>query len=125
MSKVLVDIEDAITRFLRWRLPKPWHPDNGISYVRPIFAHAPADHDWPTGTNLFDSIQTRVMLEEVLGNETDDGAGDDTKSVMRGALQIIAAKSTDRDMACIAQAALDLDKHGFDACAEMRGDKPE
>ena len=58
--------DEMVNRFLAWRLPKPWHPDNGISYARPNYAHEPADHDWPTGTNLFDASQTRAMLEYVL-----------------------------------------------------------
>lgn len=58
--------DSMVQRFLSWRLPKPWHPDNGISYQRPNYAHAPAEHDWPTGTNLFDANQARAMLEHVL-----------------------------------------------------------
>lgn len=57
--------DEMVQRFLSWRLPEPWHPDNGISYQRPNYAHAPAPHDWPTGTNLFDVHQARAMLEHV------------------------------------------------------------
>jgi translation initiation factor 2B subunit (eIF-2B alpha/beta/delta family) len=41
---------------------------------------------------------------------------------MRGALRIIVKNCRDADMAAVAQAALDLDEHGADACAQMRGD---
>lgn len=41
---------------------------------------------------------------------------------MRGALQIVVAKSRDQDMSAVAQAALDLAEHGEEACAAMRGD---
>lgn len=59
-------LDDMVNRFLAWRLPKPWTPDNGISYVRPNYAHAPAEHDWPTGTNLFDAGQAREMVLHML-----------------------------------------------------------
>lgn len=63
MTKMHDDqIAHMVARFLGWRLPKPWNPDNGISYTRPNYAHAPADHDWPTGTNLFDAIQAAAMV---------------------------------------------------------------
>lgn len=55
-------IKHMVDRFLGWRLPKPWHPDNGISYQRPNYAHEPAKHDWPTGTNLFDADQAKAMI---------------------------------------------------------------
>jgi hypothetical protein len=63
-------IKHMVQRFLGWRLPKPWNPDNGISYQRPNYAHAPADHDWPTGTNLFDANQTEAMIRHMLKPET-------------------------------------------------------
>lgn len=59
-------IKHMVDRFLGWRLPKPWHPDNGISYQRPNYAHAPADHDWPTGTNLFGADEAREMVQYML-----------------------------------------------------------
>ena len=59
-------VKHMVDRFLGWRLPKPWHPDNGISYQRPNYAHAPADHDWPTGTNLFDADQATEMVRYML-----------------------------------------------------------
>jgi hypothetical protein len=55
-------MKHLVDRFLGWRLPKPWHPDNGIKYERPHYAHLPADLDWPTGTNLFDAEQAKAML---------------------------------------------------------------
>ena len=59
-------IKHMVERFLGWRLPEPWHPDGGISYQRPNYAHAPAPHDWPTGTNLFDYDQARAMVLHML-----------------------------------------------------------
>lgn len=62
-------LDAMVNRFLAWRLPKPWNPDNGISYARPNYAHEPADHDWPTGTNLFDAHQARQMVLYMLGDD--------------------------------------------------------
>jgi len=59
-------IEYMAYSFLSWRLPKPWNPDNGISYQRPNYAHEPADHDWPTGTNLFDFDQAKEMVRHMI-----------------------------------------------------------
>ncbi len=59
-------IKYMVDRFLAWRLPKPWNPDNGISYQRPNYAHEPADHDWPTGTNLFDASQAEAMIRYMI-----------------------------------------------------------
>jgi len=59
-------IKHMVDRFLGWRLPNPWNPDNGIIYKRPNFMHAPADHDWPTGTNLFDATQAEAMVRYML-----------------------------------------------------------
>lgn len=55
-------IKHMVDRFLGWRLPEPWSPDGGVSYKRPNYAHAPAAHDWPVGTNLFDAAQTEAMV---------------------------------------------------------------
>lgn len=59
-------IKHMVDRFLGWRLPKPWNPDNGISYTRPNYAHEPADHDWPTGANLFDATQVDAMVRHMV-----------------------------------------------------------
>lgn len=68
-------IKHMVSRFLSWRLPKPWNPDNGISYQRPNYMHPPADSDWPVGTNLFDAEQATAMVHYMLeGMPTvDDG----------------------------------------------------
>ena len=62
-----------VNRFLAWRLPEPWCPDNGISYTRPNYAHAASEHDWPTGTNLFDASQAREMILHMLGVTEGEG----------------------------------------------------
>lgn len=56
-------IDQAVDRFLCWKLPEGFCPDNGISfksesdYGRTKYA--------PTGTNLFDAQQAKAMLEHV------------------------------------------------------------
>lgn len=65
-------IKYMVDRFLNWRLPKPWNPDNGISYQRPNYAHAPADHDWPTGTNLFGFSEAEAMLRYMIDGMPQD-----------------------------------------------------
>jgi|HubBroStandDraft_5_1064220.scaffolds.fasta_scaffold444005_3 hypothetical protein len=65
------EIKQMVNRFLAWRLPQPWNPDNGISYQRPNYAHQPSDSDWPTGTNLFDATQAEAMVRHMLGLPTD------------------------------------------------------
>ena len=59
-------IKHMVDRFLNWRLPKPWNPDNGVSYKRPNYAHPPADHDWPTGTNLFGADEATAMVRHMI-----------------------------------------------------------
>lgn len=59
-------IKYMVDRFLNWRLPEPWNPDNGVSYKRPNYAHAPAAHDWPSGTNLFDATQADAMVRHMI-----------------------------------------------------------
>lgn len=61
-----VQVKHMVDRFLGWRLPKSWNPDNGISYKRPNFAHAPAEHDWPIGTNLFSATEADGMVRHML-----------------------------------------------------------
>jgi hypothetical protein len=49
-----------VDRFLTWRLPKGFNPDNGISYARPNYA--PSIDATPSGTNLFDVDQATEMV---------------------------------------------------------------
>ena len=61
-----MNINNAIQRFLSWKLPKDFAPDAYISFDR-VRA---AEHDCePIGTNLFNAEQTKAMLEHILINE--------------------------------------------------------
>ena len=57
-------IKHMVNRFLGWRLPTPWHPDNGISYVRPNYT--PNIDAMLTGTNLFDATQADAMVRYMI-----------------------------------------------------------
>jgi hypothetical protein len=68
-------IEHMTQRFLSWRLPENFHPDNGISF-KAEFNDSPAAmralgltepmRAEPTGTNLFDYTQAKAMVEHML-----------------------------------------------------------
>jgi hypothetical protein len=51
-------VKQAVDRFLGWKLPLTFSPDNGIEFHKP-------DHlqFWPIGTNLFTADQAREMFE--------------------------------------------------------------
>jgi hypothetical protein len=57
-------IKHMTERFLSWRLPANFNPDNGISAVRPNYAPNVA---WePCGTNLFDYTQAEAMVRHIV-----------------------------------------------------------
>ena len=66
-------LDDAVNRFLRWKLPENFSPDAGISF-NPEYnveymakqGKPPMRHE-PTGTNLFNADQARQMIEHILG----------------------------------------------------------
>lgn len=58
MSEAQIDY--MVKRFLCWRLPEKFSPDGGIIFSS---ANNRANGTWPTGTNLFDAEQARVMIQ--------------------------------------------------------------
>ena len=62
-----VSIETMVNRFLGWKLPENFHPDNGISFKATFNDHLPRPmrHE-PTGTNLLDATQAKAMVEWML-----------------------------------------------------------
>lgn len=60
-----IDIDACVDRFLGWRLPDDFAPDDGISFT-PITNPAWLHDNWPIGTNLLTAVQARAMLEYVL-----------------------------------------------------------
>jgi hypothetical protein len=59
-------VDEAVNRFLCWKLPQDFAPDAGIRFTptprQPGWAHDP----WPVGTNLFNAAQARAMFEHCL-----------------------------------------------------------
>ena len=53
-------IKHMANRFLGWKLPQNFHPDNGISYQRPNY-HPSVDAT-PVGTNLLTATQAEAMV---------------------------------------------------------------
>ena len=53
-------IKHMVDRFLNWKLPKTFNPDNGISYSRPNY------HPNVDATNLFDAVQADAMVRHML-----------------------------------------------------------
>ena len=58
-------IEQAVSRFLSWKLPKDFHPDGGMVFI-PTKGRGHDSPHWPCGTNLFNAQQARAMLRYVL-----------------------------------------------------------
>jgi len=56
-----------VARFLSWRLPADFNPDNGISFKPTFNDHMdPPMRCNPTGTNLFDRTQAEAMVRHML-----------------------------------------------------------
>jgi hypothetical protein len=71
-------IKQMVTRFLCWKLPDDFHPDDGISF-EPFFniewnakQGKPPQRRTPTGTNLFNYTQAEAMVRYII-----DGAKGD------------------------------------------------
>ena len=58
-------IEQAVNRFLSWKLPKDFHPDGGMVFI-PTKQRGYDSPHWPVGTNLLTADQAREMLRYVL-----------------------------------------------------------
>ena len=58
-------IEQAVNRFLSWKLPKDFKPDGGMVFI-PTKGRGYDSPHWPIGTNLFNAQQAREMLRYVL-----------------------------------------------------------
>ena len=58
-------IKYMVDRFLQWKLPNPFRPDNHISFT-PSDYQASGVHPWPSGTNLFDATQATDMVRFML-----------------------------------------------------------
>jgi hypothetical protein len=61
--------DEMVTRFLGWKLPQTFSPDNGITFKPPQNPIL-----WPVGTNLLTDPEARAMLEHVLGDSSGNGS---------------------------------------------------
>lgn len=64
MNKITEDqIKHMVNRFLGWKLPENFNPDDGISFKKTFNEHTahPMKHE-PSGTNLFDAAQAEAMV---------------------------------------------------------------
>lgn len=59
-------IKHMVDRFLAWRLPEPFNPDNGISFTSPFADEPMRSRHWPIGTNLFDARQAEAMVRHLI-----------------------------------------------------------
>lgn len=59
-------IQEAVNRFLGWKLPKDFHPDCGITFKAPEKHHDSLYEDWPVGTNLLTAEQAKIMFEHCI-----------------------------------------------------------
>lgn len=59
-------IKHMAERFLCWKLPENFNPDNGISYAGPIGNNGVPGMEYkrePSGTNLFGYTEAKAMVE--------------------------------------------------------------
>lgn len=57
-------IDQMVSRFLGWKLPKDFCPDGGITF-KPVHPHD--SPNWPIGTCLLNDDQARAMIKHMLG----------------------------------------------------------
>lgn len=63
--KTVRDIDNMVSKFLGWRLPEDFSPDCGISFVHNDY-WGKYPNNWPIGTNLFNAVQAKAMIENIL-----------------------------------------------------------
>lgn len=58
-------IKYMASRFLMWRLPETFHPDNGISFTPPFSEEPMRSRHWPVGTNLIGADDAEAMVRHM------------------------------------------------------------
>lgn len=67
-------INHMVSRFLSWKLPEDFHPDNGIAFEKVTNPGTEHEHRRePVGTNLFTAIQAKAMILHMLEGLPDAG----------------------------------------------------
>lgn len=93
----MMNIKNAVDRFLGWRLPKDFAPDH---YIKFDAAEAKRLHDrtggnsWPVGTNLLTAEQATAMFEHCLQDEhlsapAANGPGEAARNLIDRAVKIL------------------------------------
>lgn len=59
-------IKQMVQRFLMWKLPTSFSPDNGISFKPPYSEEPLRSRHWPVGTNLLSAHEAETMLRYLL-----------------------------------------------------------
>ena len=59
-------IDNMVTRFLSWPLPRTFSPDCGISFDRRYLDEGNPVKAWPVGTNLLTAAEARQMIEHLI-----------------------------------------------------------
>ena len=59
-------IEHMVQRFLMWRLPEDFHPDNGVSFAREVNGGPRPPAWWPVGTNILNAEQAKAMVRHMV-----------------------------------------------------------
>jgi hypothetical protein len=58
-------INHMVNKFLGWKLPNDFLPDAGISFT-PYKSQTMNDLHWPSGTNLLNATQAKLMFEHCM-----------------------------------------------------------
>jgi len=64
-------IKHMVQRFLSWKLPDPFRPDNGITFTPRLAEEPLRSRHWPVGTNLLDATQAEAMVRHMLDGMPD------------------------------------------------------
>lgn len=59
-------IKHMVQRFLSWKLPDPFRPDNGISFTPPFIEEPMRSRHWPVGTNLIGVEEAEAMVRHMI-----------------------------------------------------------
>lgn len=66
-------IKNMVDRFLGWKLPEDFNPDNGISFDPLMNKGTPREMKRePSGTNLFDAQQAEAMIRHIVNVPRDE-----------------------------------------------------
>ena len=114
-------IKHMVDRFLGWRLPEDFRPDNGISFKPTFNDHLPTPTRCdPSGTNLFDARQADAMVRYMVEGLRDDAAGCAERDVGRYLYQrletLMDANSTAAELTWIAHIIGCVEEYGIEHC---------